>query len=240
MGVSAVVLAGGKGKRMQSEVPKQFLLLDGKPVLYYSLMAFEKSRVDSVVLVCAPGQEEYCRREIVDRFGFTKVIGVVPGGAQRYDSVFCALRFLKETQEPEFVMIHDGARPLLLADSVNHLMESMRDYEACVLGAPVKDTIQITDATGAVSLTPKRENLWAAQTPQCFSFSLVYDAYVAMNEEGYTEATDDAMVVVRYSNTQVQMVFGSYSNIKITTPEDLAIAEALLRIRKEELGLRGK
>ncbi len=234
MAAAGIVLAGGRGTRMQSEVPKQYMLLDGKPLLYYSLRAFEKSRVETVVLVTAEGDEEYCRKELVEHFGFTKVKSVVAGGGERYASVWNGLQCLGEQSDgetPEYVLIHDGARPLVTPELIDRLLQETESYGACVTGMPVKDTIQMTDEHGVITLTPRRESLWIAQTPQAFEFSLVYGAYEQLLKEPEIHVTDDAMVVGLYCDLPIQMVRGSYTNLKVTTPEDMVLAEALLKKR---------
>lgn len=215
---------------MQSDVPKQYMELLGKPLLYYSLKAFEESDAEQVVLVTAEGDEEYCRKELVERFGFAKVVAIVAGGAERYASVWNGLKCLKE-QESDYVLIHDGARPLVTAELINRLITETEQYNACVAGMPVKDTIQMTDERGTITLTPKRDSLWTAQTPQSFEFSLAYDAYEQLMREQEINVTDDAMVVGLYHDIPIQMVRGSYTNIKVTTPEDLVLAEAFLKKR---------
>lgn len=243
MAAAGIVLAGGKGSRMQSDVPKQYMELLGKPLLYYALKAFEDSDVERVVLVTAEGDEEYCKKELVERFGFTKVCGIVAGGSERYASVWNGLKYLKgnaENEEPEnihgeeapdYVLIHDGARPLVTAELINRLIAETEQYGACVAGMPVKDTIQMTDERGTITLTPKRDSLWMAQTPQAFEFSLAYDAYEQLMQEPEINVTDDAMVVGLYNEIPIQMVRGSYTNIKVTTPEDMVLAGAFLKKR---------
>ena len=237
MAAAGIVLAGGKGSRMQSDVPKQYMELLGKPLLYYALKAFEDSDVERVVLVTAEGDEEYCRKELVERFGFTKVMAIVAGGAERYASVWNGLKCLKDREEEycddksDYVLIHDGARPLVTAELINRLLTETEQYSACVAGMPVKDTIQMTDERGTITLTPKRDSLWTAQTPQSFEFSLAYDAYEQLMQEEEIHVTDDAMVVGLYHDIPIQMVRGSYTNIKVTTPEDLVLAEAFLKKR---------
>ena len=137
MAAAGIVLAGGKGSRMQSDVPKQYMELLGKPLLYYALKAFEDSDVEQVVLVTAEGDEAYCKKELVERFGFTKVTAIVAGGTERYASVWNGLKCLKD-REPEYVLIHDGARPLVTADLINRLITETEHYGACVAGMPVK------------------------------------------------------------------------------------------------------
>ena len=230
MASAGIVLAGGKGSRMQSDIPKQYMELLGKPLLYYALKAFEDSDVEQVVLVTTEGDEEYCKKELVERFGFSKVVSIVAGGSERYVSVWNGLKGLKE-QEPDYVLIHDGARPLVTAELINRLIAETEQYGACVAGMPVKDTIQMTDERGTITLTPKRDSLWTAQTPQSFEFSLAYDAYERLMQEPEIHVTDDAMVVGLYHDIPIQMVRGSYTNMKVTTPEDMVLAEAFLKKR---------
>ena len=236
--IAAVVLAAGQGKRMGTETAKQYLLLDGKPVLYYALQAFEQSEVDTVILVTGKDEIEYCQKEIVDFFGFRKVKAVVPGGKERYHSVACGLQAL-EKAETELVLIHDGARPFVTPEIIHKLIAETRAKEACVIGTPVKDTIKIADEQGRCAQTPPRNKVWAVQTPQSFLFDLVSDAYgrlLEKEEELLTQGlqiTDDAMVVEYMTDRKVYLVEGDYTNIKLTTPEDLVISEAFLKKRKK-------
>lgn len=235
--IAAVVLAAGQGKRMGTETAKQYLLLDGKPVLYYALQAFEQSEVDTVILVTGKDEIEYCQKEIVDFFGFQKVKAVVPGGKERYHSVACGLQAL-EKAETELVLIHDGARPFVTPEMIRKLIVETRAKEACVIGTPVKDTIKIADEEGRCAQTPPRNKVWAVQTPQSFLFDLVSDAYGKLLEKEEEllaqglQITDDAMVVEHMTDRKVYLVEGDYTNIKLTTPEDLVISEAFLKKRK--------
>ena len=163
---TAIVLAAGSGKRMNSAIQKQYLLLAGKPVLYYSLKAFEESSVSAIVLVTGAGEEDYCRKEIVAPYGFTKVSAIVPGGKERYHSVFAGL---KAADGADYVMIHDGARPFVDADMILRSMETVKQFGACVVGMPVKDTIKVVDDDHFAIETPARQCLWQAQTPQTFT-----------------------------------------------------------------------
>ena len=142
MKVTAIVLAAGSGKRMNSKVHKQYLLMNGKPVLYYSLKAFEESNVDKIVLVVGAGEIEYCKKEIVERYGFVKVCAIVEGGKERYHSVYEGLKAAGET---DYVLIHDGARPFLTQDIIERTITMVAQCKACVVGMPVKDTIKIVD-----------------------------------------------------------------------------------------------
>lgn len=221
----AIVLAGGSGKRMNASVHKQYLLIKEKPVLYYSLKAFEDSAVDEIVLVVGAGEIDYCRQEIVEKYGFKKVKAIVTGGKERYHSVF---EGLKAVQSADYVLIHDGARPFVDEEIICRTMSSVKDYQACVVGMPVKDTIKIADEKQYAKETPERKYVWMVQTPQAFSYDMIYDAYEKMLQNENTAITDDAMVLESMTSHQVRLIEGSYRNIKITTPEDLIIAEAYL------------
>lgn len=226
--VTAIVLAAGKGSRMNSDVPKQYLTLLGKPVLFYSLQAFEESNVDEIILVTGKGEQEYCKKEIVDKYQLNKVAHIVEGGAQRYHSVYHGLLAAKDTA---YVLIHDGARPLIKPEVINTAMETVKETGACVVGMPVKDTIQIVDEDGNVDFTPDRSSTWMAQTPQCFRFELALSSYNKAMENEDTSITDDAMVIRKYGESRVAMVEGGYENIKVTTPEDIFVAECFLKMR---------
>lgn len=222
---TAIVLAAGVGKRMNSKIQKQYMLLGGKPVLFYALDAFEKSRVDEIILVVGKGEIEYCRKEIVEKYKFHKVTKIVEGGKERYHSVY---EGLKAMDTADYVLIHDGARPFLNQQILKRTMEAVKQYQACVVGMPVKDTIKITTEDGFSKETPERKHVWMIQTPQCFSYPLIFDAYEKMLRNEDATITDDAMVLEKVKGLPVKMVEGSYRNIKITTPEDLLVAEAYL------------
>lgn len=222
---TAIVLAAGVGKRMNSKIQKQYMLLGGKPVLFYALDAFEKSRVDEIILVVGKGEIEYCRKEIVEKYKFHKVTKIVEGGKERYHSVY---EGLKAIDTADYVLIHDGARPFLNQQILKRTMETVKQYQACVVGMPVKDTIKITTEDGFSKETPERKHVWMIQTPQCFSYSLIFEAYQKMLQNEDATITDDAMVLEKVKGLPVKMVEGSYRNIKITTPEDLLVAEAYL------------
>lgn len=226
MKYTAIVLSGGSGKRMNSDIHKQYLLVDGKPIIYYSLKAFEDSEVQEIVLVVGAGEIEYCKREIIDKYNLKKVTKIVEGGKERYHSVFEGLKAIEKT---DYVMIHDGARPFLNQDIIKRAMQAVKVYEACVVGMPVKDTIKIADDKGYAKDTPERKKVWMIQTPQSFAYELIYNAYRQMLENENELITDDAMVVESMTDKKVKLIEGSYKNIKITTPEDLLIAEAYMR-----------
>lgn len=222
----AVVLAAGRGKRMNSDIQKQYMELAGKPVLYYSLHAFEKSRVDEIILVVGKGEVSYCQKRFIDQYGFQKISTIIEGGEERFESVYLALCAVKQA---DYVLIHDGARPFITEKIINDSICAVKRYQACVVGMPVKDTIKIVDENQNAVDTPPRNLLWQVQTPQSFSYPLLREAYEKLIQSGNQNATDDAMVVETYQGNAVKLILGSYKNIKITTPEDMLIAEAFLK-----------
>lgn len=231
---AAIVLAAGQGKRMQSAVAKQFLLLNNEPVVCHALRAFEESIVETIILVTGADEIEYCRDEIVKKYGFSKVTNIVAGGKERYHSVYEGLRALSGLLEEDgIVLIHDGARPMVTQKIITRTIEAAREHGACVAAMPVKDTIKVADADGFAITTPDRSTLWQMQTPQTFTYSLVHGAYQKLlSEEIYQKGiTDDAMVVESMCGGRVKLVEGSYENIKVTTPEDMIVAESFLKRR---------
>lgn len=245
---TAVVLAAGSGRRMKSTTAKQFLLLDGKPIIWYSLQAVERSQIiDSCILVTGEGDIPYVQREIVGKYGFSKVGAVVAGGGERYESVYNALCVIakEERWKPGregYIFIHDGARPFLTEEILESTYQAVCRYRACVAAVPVKDTIKIADGDGFAVQTPDRNLVWAVQTPQVFEAPLIIQAYQKLfrqlespgREEGGNgmAVTDDAMVVERLMGIPVKLVEASYGNIKITTPEDIRTAQSLIEERR--------
>ncbi len=218
----AIVLAAGQGRRMNSKIAKQYLLLDGRPILAYALQAFEKSFLDEIVLVVEKGYEAYCQRELVEKYGFHKVKQIVSGGEERYHSVFYGLQCIEEA---DYVYIHDGARPFVSQEILERARKAVMQYEACVVGMPVKDTIKIADGAQFVADTPKRGLVWQVQTPQVFSCPLIKNAYEKLMKQPVVQVTDDAMAVETMLKKKVYLVEGSYENIKITTQDDLAYGQ---------------
>ncbi|MDD6169412.1 MAG: 2-C-methyl-D-erythritol 4-phosphate cytidylyltransferase [Lachnospiraceae bacterium] len=224
--VTAIVLAAGQGTRMGGKTAKQYLLLDGRPVLYYALLAFEKSMVDEIILVAGEKDLPFCRTEIVEKYGFSKVTRIVAGGKERYHSVY---QGLKAAGGADYVLIHDGARPFVSDDIISRTIEAVKKEKACVVAMPVKDTIKIANEDHYAIETPNRSKVWMIQTPQAFSYDLILHAYEKVLASGDAVITDDAMVLEKAENIPVKLVQGSYTNIKITTPEDMKIAEIFLK-----------
>ena len=242
----AIVLAAGAGKRMNSKVAKQYIELNEKPILWYALNTFSESKlVSDIVLVVGAGEEEYVQKEIVDKYGFDKVKLICQGGAERYLSVWNGLQAIMDAgflvtdssngnNRNVYIAIHDGARPFVTEQILQDTLSAAKQYKSCVAAMPVKDTIKIADEDGFAAQTPKRDLVWAVQTPQVFEGLLIYNAYaklIAELEELTKQGvavTDDAMVVEYMTGEKVRLVKASYENIKITTPEDLILAQGIL------------
>ena len=211
---------------MGAAINKQYLELAGRPILARTLSLFEQHPRIATIVVVSPEEEiPFCREEVVERFGLRKVAAIVPGGAERQDSVRNGLAALDAASAHDIVLIHDGVRPMLDGESLARLLDRAASSGACLLGVPAKDTIKEVVA-GRVVATPERERLWLAQTPQAFRLGLIREAHRRAWAEGF-RATDDAMLA-EWAGHAVEMVRGSYRNIKITTPEDLLVAEAWL------------
>ncbi len=225
---TAIVLAAGRGSRMGTAVQKQYLELEGRPVICYALEVFQQSEViDNIILVVGEGQEEFARQKIIEKYYFSKVSAVVCGGRERYDSVWQGLKLLADTEG--YVFIHDGARPFVNEAILRRGYETVDKYGACAAGVPSKDTIKLADEDNFAADTPERRFVWAIQTPQVFKTALIKEAYFRLMQKGDIHVTDDAMVVEQMMKVPVKLFEGSYENIKITTPEDLKIAEAFLK-----------
>lgn len=217
---TAIVLAAGHGKRMGTDLPKQFLEIGGVPMIAATLRVFEESSViDEILLVTSPDYVSYCENEIVAKYGFSKVRGVITGGKERYDSVWQALLACEGS---DYVFIHDGARPFVTGEILLRTDAAVRKYKAAAVAVPSKDTVKIADENGFVQDTPSRSRVFIMQTPQAFEYDLIRKANeILFRDGGMQDVTDDAMIVERSGLARVKLVEGSYSNIKITTPEDL-------------------
>lgn len=231
---TAIVLSAGQGKRMGTSVQKQYIELQGKPIIYYTLSVFQKSEIiDDIILVVGKDQLKYVQEEIVRKYHFTKVKTVVEGGHERYASVWQGLKAREydkyyENIQDGYVFIHDGARPFVDEEMLERAYDTVRKYKACVAGVPSKDTIKLINEEQFAVTTPEREYVWAVQTPQVFEKTLIFEAYARLMEEECVHVTDDAMAVEQMMHLPVKLFEGSYENIKITTPEDLDIARIFL------------
>ena len=214
---------------MGTQTAKQYLELEGRPILAYALEVFEQSEVvDDILLMTDEEHVDYCKKEICETYGIKKVSAVASGGKERYESVWKALCILKERGQTGYVMIHDGARPFITEEILKRVYEQVQEKKACVVGMPVKDTIKLINKEGQIVNSPDRSLVWQAQTPQVFELPLIIEAFERQMKDDCSHITDDAMVVEKQMGISVYMVEGSYNNIKITTPEDLVIARAFL------------
>ncbi len=227
MRVTALIPAAGMGKRMAAGINKQYLKLGGKPILAHTLEIFENAPfVDDVIVIVPEDEIAYCREIVIERYGFKKVRQVVPGGRERQQSVFNGLKAVEDLDADDVVIIHDGVRPFVPLEAVRNSVETARSADGAVVAVPVKDTVKIA-IEGVVASTPDRCNVWLAQTPQTFRYGIIREAYETAEKEGFA-GTDDASLVER-AGKKVRIVTGDYRNIKLTTPEDMLLAEAFLK-----------
>jgi 2-C-methyl-D-erythritol 4-phosphate cytidylyltransferase len=223
--VVAIIVAGGSGIRMASDIAKQYLLLNGMPILSHTLQKFDAaSSVKDVILVVPFDDMDYVKRSIVEKFNISKVSHIRGGGRKRQDSVKNGLDIINSNND--IVVIHDGARPFISSDLIDVSVEKARLSGALVLGIPAGDTVKSVGDGGYIEKTLSRDHLWLAQTPQVFRADIIKKAYERAYKEGFY-GTDDAEVVERMG-IKVEMIQGSYDNIKITTPEDLVLGEFIL------------
>lgn len=220
--VCAIVLAGGRGTRMESCLSKQFIEVNNKPLLYYTLKTFEQCDfIDEIILVLPKDEIEFCKNEVLDKFSIN-VSRIVEGGPERQDSVYNGLKVLENC---DTVLIHDGARPFLSRRIIESGVHFAEKYGAAAPGVTPKDTIKIKGADGFSLDTPERRTLCAVQTPQCFRYETIMRCHENIRKEGI-KVTDDTMAVELFGE-KVYLYEGEYTNLKITTPEDLILAEKL-------------
>ncbi len=224
MSVTAIVPAAGLGRRAGGEIAKQFRLLRGIPLVTRTLLNLTGSGlVDSLILVVPPGAEEWCQKQLIAPDRLPPIIEIIPGGAERQESVFRGLQ--RATVTTRMVVIHDAVRPFVSPDLLRRTIEAARNFRAAVAVVPAAETVKVVES-GFVRETPSRERLWIAQTPQTFEGELIQQAYHRAAADGF-RGTDDAMLVERLG-VQVKVVLSYPENIKITTPEDLERAEQIL------------
>lgn len=225
---SVIIVAAGSGLRMKSARPKQYMDLAGLPVLSRTLKVFDDHPgIENIFLVVSPGEIEFCHETVLSKARWNKNIVLVPGGKERQDSVYEGLKAAGgHMEEDDIILIHDGVRPLVAREMITACIACAEKSGACIPGIPASDTLKQVDSAGFIASTVSRENIWFAQTPQAFSLKLIRDGfeYAFAN---HLSLTDDAAVLEMYGKP-VRMIPGSRNNIKITTPEDLCIAAALL------------
>ncbi|MCT4593908.1 MAG: 2-C-methyl-D-erythritol 4-phosphate cytidylyltransferase [Anaeromicrobium sp.] len=222
---TAIILAAGKGSRMKAQLNKQYLILKEKPILAHTISVFEESSlIDEIILVIGEFEHELCKNKILDKYKFKKVKKIISGGKERQDSVLNGIKAVNE--KTDIVLIHDGARPLITRKIIKKCVDSAKKHGAASAGVPIKETIKIMGKDKFVKYTPKREDVWVTQTPQAFRIDVIKRAHEFAIEQEVL-GTDDAMLV-EHMGEHVKMVEGDYENIKITTPDDLITAEAIL------------
>ena len=231
--VVAVIPAGGSGQRMGTATPKQFMPLGGVPLLLHSLQVFERcASISQVILVVPKDERERTLSEVVARHGIKKVLKIVAGGATRQESVYHGL---KETDpETEIVVIHDAVRPFVTEELIERSIETARDIGGAIVAVPMKETVKQVGPDGHILRTVDRSQLWLAQTPQTFRRALLIEGYRKAESDGF-HATDEAAVMERLGH-KIVVVPGGWDNIKITTPEDFQMAEAILAGRNTSRG----
>lgn len=221
--VSAIILAGGKGKRMGKDISKQFILVKDKPIIYYTIKKFSDCKlIDEIILVLPKDEIEYCKKEVLEKYSL-KVDKIIAGGKERQDSVYNGLKALKNS---DIVLIHDGARPFVSEKIILDGIENAKKYGAAAPGVMPKDTIKVKDDFSFSKETLKRESLIAIQTPQVFKKDIIVKCHERVREDNVS-VTDDTMVVEKYGY-KVYLYDGDYTNIKVTTPEDLILCEYLV------------
>jgi 2-C-methyl-D-erythritol 4-phosphate cytidylyltransferase len=230
MKTEAVIVSAGKGLRFMVGKKKQFLLLADKPVLAHTLNKFEACPlVNAIYLVVSEEDMDYCLKEIVEKYRYRKILKVVPGGERRQESVKNGIDAL--SKDADIVVIHDGVRPLVTKEMIEESVRSAMEYQAVVVAMPVKDTIKMVSPDKTVLKTLDRESLWQVQTPQTFRAGLIREAFNRATEDGFV-GTDDASLVERLG-VKVHVLPGSYTNIKITTSDDLILANLFLQLASD-------
>ncbi|MDP3025993.1 MAG: 2-C-methyl-D-erythritol 4-phosphate cytidylyltransferase [candidate division Zixibacteria bacterium] len=224
MNVKAIIAAGGRGERMGGELPKQFIQIKKKPVLTHTVEKFEKcDLIDEIVLVVPEDYISFCSCQVVDVYDFKKVRRILAGGKERQDSVYKAL--LSLSGNTDIVVIHDGVRPFISSEKIAKSIEICKKEKAVILALPINETVKRIEDKFVIT-TLDREKLWVAQTPQTFEYKLILEAYKKAKGDGFI-GTDDSSLVERLG-FKVKVLEGDYENIKITTPEDLILAEKMI------------
>jgi len=225
MHTHAIIVSAGKGVRMNRSTPKQYLLLQGRPVLCHTIIAFDSCpEVDNIILVVPENDIQFCREQLLSELNLKTPVNVIAGGKRRQDSVFNGI--LSIDDRGGIVVIHDSVRPLVSSDMISRCIRKARTSGACILGVPLRDTLKAVDGNSVIKKTIPRESLWLAQTPQAFHYQLIRDAHEAAAKQGF-EATDDA-ALLEWMGLPVSILGSTADNLKITTNEDLVLANIIL------------
>lgn len=219
-----IIVAAGTGSRMKANINKQFIKLNDKEIITYTIEKFYNNKnINDIVIVIKEDEAEFFKKEILDKYSFNN-IKIAYGGKERQDSVYNGIKVLDKNCK--YVLVHDGARPFVNEDIINRSLEEVQKYKSVVVGVPVKDTIKVVNNNNYIVDTPNRSTLWSVQTPQTFDYSVIKRAYEDAFDNNFY-GTDDAMLVERIGYT-VKMIYGSYNNIKVTTTEDIDIGIQIL------------
>jgi 2-C-methyl-D-erythritol 4-phosphate cytidylyltransferase len=229
MKVAAIIPAAGIGTRMKNDTPKPYLTLAGKPILAHTLAIFEATpEVHEVTVVAHPADLDNCQEQVIAPFEFKKVLRLVPGGKERQDSVFNALKVLQKEEDLDIFLVHDGVRPFITPSHIRQVIQAARRHGGAILGLPAQDTLKRVSARGEVIHTLERRDIWQIQTPQAFQAQLLWRAFVEAYGRNFY-GTDEASLVEEL-HENVVVIQGSPLNLKITTQEDLQMAEAILAL----------
>lgn len=222
---SVIIVAAGRGSRMNADINKQFLKIGSKEVIAHTIDKFYKNEnINEIIIVVKEDEIKFLEENIINKYGYEN-IKIAIGGKERQDSVYNGLKLVKH--DCDIVLIHDGARPFIDRDTIDSCIKYTKQFNSTVTGVPVKDTIKVVDGNNNVSDTPNRSKLWSIQTPQSFKYELILKAHEKARKDNYL-GTDDSMLM-EYIGEKVKVIEGNYNNIKITTPEDLQIGMEILR-----------
>ncbi|MDL1968418.1 MAG: 2-C-methyl-D-erythritol 4-phosphate cytidylyltransferase [Deltaproteobacteria bacterium] len=230
MMISAVIVAAGKGIRMDDNVRKQYLLLDDRPIISRTIEVFDECNIIDEIFLIVPEEDfVFCNENILNQQNFQKKVSLVPGGAKRQDSVYNGLLAIDNITDDSIVVIHDGVRPFIRSEQLTECITCATDHDACIFGIPAYDTLKRVNSSGFIENTIERSTIWLAQTPQAFKYNLIKRAHENALRTGIN-GTDDAMLVEQLG-IKVRVVRGSRCNVKITTREDLLLARAMVNKR---------
>ena len=229
--ITGIIVAAGRGVRMNQRLRKQYLSLEGRPILCHTLEALNACGVINTLFLVVPEKDfDYCHQNILTPNTFTEKVTLIAGGSERQDSVYNGLQAIED--KDSIVVIHDGVRPFVRAESLRVCIDGARDVGACILGIPASDTVKHVTPSGFIDRTLDREALWLAQTPQVFQYRIIRKAHDVARQRR-SAGTDDALLVEQIGY-KVKIVTGDRYNLKITTPEDFVIATAILRSKSRE------
>jgi 2-C-methyl-D-erythritol 4-phosphate cytidylyltransferase len=232
MKVVAIIPAAGIGRRMQHDTPKQYLSLGGKPILANTLAIFEDlPEITEIVVVAQPEALDLCQKQVIIPFGFKKVLRLVPGGKERQDSVYNALKVLHRQNDWDLILVHDGVRPLVTGEEIRRVTRAAAEHGAAILALPAQDTVKQVNRKGRIQKTLNRQGIWLAQTPQAFQADIIWRAFLEAYGRNFY-GTDEASLLEALG-IPVMVIPGSPFNIKVTTPEDLIMAEAIHQLRQK-------